>query len=96
MSAKEIVVEKTMEPQETSMVRSGNERSQSQSFTKSMDLAKSPPQVTIVAPTEKVVKNTPMKKRIVAPTSVEGVDWVVLKPKTLPTKKLFKIKSLPN
>jgi hypothetical protein len=47
VNAKEIVVEKTMEPQETSMVRSGNERSQSQSFTKttfqSMDLAKSPP-----------------------------------------------------
>jgi hypothetical protein len=65
VSAKEIVVEKTMEPQETSMVRSGNERSQSQSFTKttfqSMDLAKSPPHVTIVPPIEKVVKNTPMK-----------------------------------
>ncbi len=37
-----------------------------------------------------------MKKRTTSPSSVEGEDWVVLKPKTTPTKKLFKKKSSPS
>jgi hypothetical protein len=36
-----------------------------------------------------VVKETPMKKQTTSPSSVEGEDWVVLKPKATPTKKTF-------
>lgn len=43
-----------------------------------------------------MVKEIPMKKRTTSPSSVEGEDWVVLKPRATPTKKLFKNKSFPS
>jgi hypothetical protein len=37
-----------------------------------------------------------MKKRTTTPSSVEGEDWVVLKPRVIPTKNLFKNKLSPS
>ncbi len=57
-----------------------------------MDRVKSPLQKSTLTSTKKVVKETPMKKQT-PPTSVEGVDWVVLNPRALLIKKHFKHKS---
>ncbi len=58
-----------------------------------MDQVESPLQKSTFAPTKKVVKEILMKKWTQPPISVEGVDWVVLNPRTSPIKKLFKHKS---
>ncbi len=58
-----------------------------------MDQVESPPQKSTLAPTKKVVKKTLMKKQTQPPTSVEGVDWVVLNPRASLIKQKFKHKS---
>jgi len=61
-----------------------------------VDRTKSPPQKTIVASIEQVVKETLMKKRTMAPSNVEGEDWVILKPKVTPTNVFLKNKFFPS
>jgi hypothetical protein len=97
MSPKETSLLKNVELMETSMAGSGNERSQSHYLGKFafqfVDRVESPSQKIALTPTKKVVKETPTKKRTQPPTSVEGVDWVVLNPKASLIKTLFKQKS---
>ncbi len=45
------------------------------------------PKRSIITPSKKMVKEIPPKKSTPRPQSVEGIDWVVLQPKTSPMKK---------
>jgi hypothetical protein len=84
-----------VEPKESStLVGSGNEKSQSLSMGKIgfdyVDQMQFPPKMTIATTCEKVAKETPPNKLTPSPLIVEREDWVILQPKASPMKRLFK------